>query len=106
MIPEQHCGLTFAVQAKINSVFKSYPKIDKVILYGSRAMGNFKNGSDIDLVLVGNGLTLDLQLKIADELDNLLLPYKIDLSILAMINNPALKEHIANEGKLFFEKRQ
>ena len=42
----------------INSVFSKYPQIEKAILYGSRAKGNYRNGSDIDLTLVGDNLDL------------------------------------------------
>ncbi len=79
---------------KINQVFAAYPKIEKVLLYGSRAKGNFKLNSDIDLTLVGNQLNLSEQFEIEDQLDDLLLPYKIDLSILNQISNKELKDHI------------
>ncbi len=74
----------------INSVFLKRPKIEKVILYGSRARGNYRNGSDIDLALVGKELDLTTLFKVETELDDLLLPYKIDLSIHHKIENPDL----------------
>jgi len=61
-----------------------------VILYGSRARGNYRNGSDIDLALVGKELDLTTLFKVETELDDLLLPYKIDLSIHHKIENPDL----------------
>jgi len=65
----------------ICGVFARHPLVEKAMLYGSRAMGNFKPGSDIDLALFGESLTsLELGL-IDEELDDLLLPYQIDLSI-------------------------
>ena len=42
---------------KINHVFASYEGTDKVVIYGSRAKGNFKVGSDIDLTIIENSLT-------------------------------------------------
>ena len=35
-------------------IFSQFPDIDSVIVFGSRSMGNFKKGSDVDLVLIGN----------------------------------------------------
>ena len=88
----------------INSVFSKYPQIEKAILYGSRAKGNYRNGSDIDLTLVGNDLDLTTLFKIETKLDDLLLPYKMDLSILHKIENPDLTDHIKRVGITFYEK--
>lgn len=44
-------GLKEATIKKIWAVFSEYPLVAKVVIYGSRAKGNFKNGSDIDLTL-------------------------------------------------------
>lgn len=96
-------GLKESTIAAIQSVFKKYSLVKKVILYGSRAKGNFRNGSDIDLVMVGESLTLSDQFKIETELDDLLLPYKIDLAIYHKIENPDLIGHIDRVGVVFFE---
>lgn len=89
---------------KIRSVFAGYSNIEKAVLYGSRAMGNYRNGSDIDLTLVGESLNLSTLLKIENEIDDLLLPYEIDLSLLHKIENPKLLDHINRVGKVFYEK--
>lgn len=86
------------------SVFKKYAELEQVILYGSRAKGNFKNGSDIDLTLVGEQLNLKLTNKIENELDDLMLPYTFDVSIYNYINNSNLLEHIKRVGKVFYRK--
>ena len=91
---------------KINSIIVKYPEVQKVILYGSRAKGNYKNGSDIDLTMVGTSLELTTQFRIENELDDLLLPYGIDLSILSQISNPDLVDHINRVGKIFYDKTQ
>ena len=91
-------GLQNTAIDAINSVFREYENIDEVILYGSRAKGNHKTGSDIDLVLKGDELSLTDLLKIENELDDLMLPYKIDVSLYHQINNPALVEHIQRVG--------
>lgn len=91
---------------KVNGVFTEYPQIVKAILYGSRAKGNFRNGSDIDLTLLGEGLTLSLLFALENDLDDLLLPYKIDLSIFQKIENPDLLAHIERVGCDFYQKAE
>lgn len=89
---------------KINTVFNKYPAIEKVILYGSRAMGNYKPHSDIDLALKGKNLNLKEQFTIETELDDLLLPYKMDISIYHKIENQDLINHIDRVGKVFYDR--
>lgn len=98
-------GLKEQTIQKICAVFDRYPQVDRAILYGSRAKGTARTGSDIDLTLVGGeDLTLKVLYRIMDDLDDLLLPYTIDLSIYAQINNPAMREHIQRVGVTFYEK--
>lgn len=91
---------------KIQSVFSRCELIEKAILYGSRAKGSYRLSSDIDISLVGNGIELNNLLKIENQLDDLLLPYKIDLSILHKIENKDLIEHINRVGVTFYKKKQ
>ena len=95
-------GLSKDVQIKICEVFAQNPNVIEVIIYGSRAKGNYKSGSDIDLTLVGDNLTTTDLLKIENDLDDLLLPYKLDLSILRQIENQDLLDHINRIGKIFY----
>ena len=87
-------GLSDATIAKLCGVFAQFPDIDKAILYGSRAKGNYKVGSDIDLTLIGVKLSHATWMAIGDALDDLLLPYFIDLSVFALLNHPDLEAHI------------
>lgn len=98
-------GLKADTIAKINGVLAAHPEIEQAILYGSRAKGNCREGSDIDLCLVGETLTLTRLLKIENELDDLLLPYKIDLSLLHALDNPDLVDHIHRVGVVFYRSR-
>ncbi len=88
---------------KVNRIFAQYDKIEEVILYGSRAKGNYKPGSDIDLTIKGKELNLKLLNKISLELDDLLLPYTFDLSIYQHIKQPDLIDHIVRVGKVFYK---
>ena len=99
-------GLPETTVEKIGGVLAKHPEVDSAILYGSRAKGNYKLGSDIDLTLVGSGLVYRDLLNIMDELDDLLLPYTIDLSILEMIDHAGLREHIERVGQEFYRRQE
>lgn len=99
-------GLTEEEIAKIGNVFARHDNIERVILYGSRAMGTFKPASDIDLTLFGPNITLTQLNELETELDDLYLPWKFDLSVFNQIDNDELLDHINRTGKVFFEKPQ
>ncbi|MCX6148824.1 MAG: nucleotidyltransferase domain-containing protein [Candidatus Kapabacteria bacterium] len=88
---------------KIHSVFILFPEIEKVLIYGSRAKGNFRNGSDIDLTLFGHNLDYILLNKIKSLLDDLNTPYLIDISIYDKIKSDELLDHINRIGKEFYK---
>jgi predicted nucleotidyltransferase len=94
-------GLPTHTVASIKNVLGKYP-LDEVLIYGSRAMGTFKNGSDIDLVIKAPGLSTTDLFKIEAELDDLMLPYEIDLSLFHHIQNNDLKTHIERVGISFW----
>jgi uncharacterized protein len=97
-------GLKDETIGKIQQVFSTFPEVDKAILYGSRAKGNFKPSSDIDITLKGENINLQILNQIEWELDDLLLPYTFDLSIFHYLNNPDLIEHVERVGIILFEK--
>lgn len=97
-------GLSITTIEKMNAVFACFPEIEKAILYGSRAKGNFKRGSDVDLTLCGDAITPDVRAKVASALDDLLLPYTIDLSVFNTLNHTELREHIERVGVTFYER--
>ena len=97
-------GLSDATVAQICGVFARFPGVEKAVLYGSRAKGNFKPGSDIDLTLFGDRLTSRELGAIAEELDDLLLPYQIDLSLFHQLDHAKLREHIERVGQVFYRK--
>ena len=99
-------GLPEKTVAHLHNVFAGYPQVDKAILYGSRAMGNYKKGSDIDLSLHGERLTYKALMKIAGEIDELPIPYTVDLSVFDLLNHAKLKDHIKRVGKTFYKKEK
>ena len=82
----------------INTI-KQFPEIDKAVIFGSRAMGNFKKGSDVDIALLGK-IKEETLLKISRNFnEESPLPYFFDVLIFENINNGDLKVHILKEGK-------
>jgi predicted nucleotidyltransferase len=97
-------GLSEQTVSRITRVFEQFPAVEKAVLFGSRAKGVHKRGSDIDLALVGVGLNWRVLGKIEDALDDLLLPYKFSLIIYNDKTDAAVAAHIQRVGCLFYER--
>ncbi len=97
-------GLSRENIIKIQSVLADFAEIDEAVLYGSRAQGNYKPGSDIDLALKGDRLNLHVLNKISLALDDLLLPQIFDLAIHHHIRNSALIDHIQRVGQVVYRR--
>ncbi|MGZ3775110.1 MAG: nucleotidyltransferase domain-containing protein [Bdellovibrio sp.] len=97
-------GLDDKVIQELINEFKKVPQVDEVILYGSRVKGTFREGSDIDLTLKGNELNLAILSRIETQLDQLMLPYKIDISLFSNLQNEDLIDHITRVGVVLYKK--
>jgi uncharacterized protein len=97
-------GLPDATLATVRAILAARPEVESAIVYGSRAKGNYKTGSDIDLTLMGADLDFETLGSIAGDLDESDIPYQVDLSIFANIKNPSLVEHIQRVGKEFYKR--
>lgn len=97
-------GLKSHIWNQIFSCFEKYENIEEVILYGSRAKGTYKHTSDIDLILKGEHLTTQDQLRLENDLDDLLLPWKFDVSLFHKITNRDLLDHIHRIGITIFQQ--
>lgn len=87
----------------IKDVFCSVPEIEEVIIFGSRTMGNYKNGSDIDLALKGKKLSFDLLTKVNYHLNEALpLPFEFNVVLYNRIEKKEFLEHIQQHGKVFY----
>ena len=96
-------GLEENTISKIIKVLSKYPQIEQVILYGSRAKGNYHNGSDIDITLQGKNLTLSNSVyPLKDDLDELFLPYMFDISIFNHIKDHDMIDHLSRVGVVFY----
>jgi len=99
-------GLDEQTITRFQSVFRKYPEVESVIIYGSRAKGNYREGSDIDLTLVGERVTDSIRSRIWLGLDALNTPYLIDLSIFKFLDSDSLVKHIQRCGRSFYKKAE
>lgn len=97
-------GLDDKVVSGIISIFERYPNFEKVVLFGSRAKGNFFTNSDIDLAIFGKDITLQNILAASNQLDELMIPQQIDLANYKTIAEPELKEHIDRVGIILWAR--
>ncbi len=83
----------------IEQLLSHYKSIYQCIIFGSRAKGTYRNGSDVDLALSGKEVNMqivrDVSYKLNEESP---LPYHFDIVSLNIIDNAALKEHIERVG--------
>jgi predicted nucleotidyltransferase len=95
-------GLATGQRLAISGILANHPKITRAVLFGSRAMGNFRPASDLDLVLFGDGLTIGDLITLRAAIAGLNLPMEVDLIIHDQVANQGLLLHIAGKGKDFF----
>ncbi|MDE2388393.1 MAG: nucleotidyltransferase domain-containing protein [Betaproteobacteria bacterium] len=104
MTSEWQFGLSPATLEKLNSVFAQHDAIDSVLIYGSRAKGNFRAGSDIDLTIKGDEIPFAEFMQIEDQIDDLMMPYTVDLSQYCQLENTDLVAHIDRVGVVIYSK--
>ncbi|MDR1787714.1 MAG: nucleotidyltransferase domain-containing protein [Treponema sp.] len=97
------CGLSDDAIARIRHVFAAYPGVERAVLFGSRAKGNYKPCSDIDIALMGN-ISLGTKWQIENDLDNLLLPQKMDVVLFRYLTSEDLIAHIKRVGKTLYTR--
>jgi len=97
-------GLSDIVIADICSVFKKYPNIQKVLIFGSRAKGNYSEGSDIDLAVVGEDITFNQLMDINIQIEDLGLLYKVDVVDYKKNIGTPIGDHIDRVGLLFYKR--
>lgn len=97
-------GLDDNVIDALRQTFVSFPEVEEVVIYGSRARGNYRVSSDIDITLKGKDLTY-AQLALLDEkIDLLYLPYFVDISLFDSLKDPCLVDNIVCEGQLLYQR--
>lgn len=103
-ISNDRFGLTKEALDKIINVLKSFPEVKKALVFGSRALGTYKRGSDIDIALYGKDLE-QVIVKISYQLnEEIALPYFFDIVDYYSLTKQELKEHIDRIGITFYSK--
>jgi len=99
-------GISKKSMEMILSALMQTQEIEKAFIFGSRSMGNYKNGSDIDMVIYGINITSEILNRISIELNEKLpLPYYFDIVHYEALKHESLKEHIDKFGKNFYSRR-
>jgi len=98
-------GLRETDLENIISILQSESSVEKAFIFGSRVKGINKNGSDVDIALVGEKLNHNTIVQISYLLnEETLMPYKFDVLNYNTINNKELLSHIDRVGKLIYSK--
>jgi len=97
-------GLPDSLIEKITNILQNFSEVEESLIYGSRAKGNYREGSDIDMVLKGEHLNETIRNQIFWKIDELNSPYTLDLSIYHQITSQELIQHIDRVGKPIFQK--
>ena len=92
--------------AELLNTIRNHGTVERVVLYGSRALERQRSGSDVDLCLDAPGMSLGELLELGGELDDLLLPWRIDLQLRHMIDHPGLLAHLERAGIVIWERQQ
>jgi predicted nucleotidyltransferase len=96
-------GLSDRDMKTIATIFQRYPEAQIVFIFGSRAKGTYKLGSDIDLAIMNEGVNDTLVSKLKSDFEDSSLPYRVDLVNFHATDRSDLKDHIQRVGKLFYE---
>ncbi|MEO5570967.1 MAG: nucleotidyltransferase domain-containing protein [Bacteroidia bacterium] len=102
---DNYFGLRESDLQTIIAILQQENEIEEAIIFGSRAKGNYKNGSDVDIVLKGEKVNHQLINQISYLLnEETLMPYKFDVLDYNTVSNKHLVEHIDRAGKTFWKK--
>ncbi len=98
-------GVKPSIIKAIHDIIFLNDKIEKTIIFGSRAKGNFKKGSDIDIAIIANELSFEELLEIKSKINELPIPYKVDIIDFNKLKNHNLIEHIKRVGKILVRNK-
>ena len=96
--------LPAGIAEQLQTELRRYPDVYQAVLFGSRAMGTHRPNSDIDLCLDAPAMPFPAYLQLADTLDEMVLPYKLDLVLKEHIDNPDLLSHIQRVGVVVYQR--
>lgn len=98
------CGLKDRYRAALISILSADRKVDRVVLFGSRARGSHRPASDVDLVLFGPELGLRDQGRLSVAIEETSVPQRVDLLLHHHIENERLLDQIDRDGVEWFDR--
>jgi predicted nucleotidyltransferase len=105
MSHEETGGLKEKYRQTLLSILTANPRVERIVLFGSRAMGTYSPESDIDIVLYGDELTLTDLAELRAEIDKTTVPHRVDLLLARDIEKPELLEHIERHGVEWWSRK-
>lgn len=99
-------GLSDSHLQALQQTITRFGEVEQALIYGSRAMGTHKRFSDIDIALVGRDISEKMLYELDEAIDDLLLPYEVDLTPVQGISNSALIAHIERVGQVLVEQKK
>lgn len=99
MVKRLTFGLSLVILGDFRQAFAKYPEIERVLIFGSRAKGSFREGSDIDLAVVAPTMSDQRFTQLWNELDDLPVVFKMDVLHWDRLGNEPLKGKILAEGR-------
>jgi predicted nucleotidyltransferase len=91
-------GISDAHVARIKAICSEQLSVKRAVVFGSRSLGNYREGSDLDICLIDQGMTFSELLSIQSRIENLNLPIHCDIIRFSTIQNDELREHIQRAG--------
>ncbi len=98
-------GLKAEYRAAIIDILAANERVERVVLFGSRAMETFTPASDVDIALFGDHLTLTDQANLATAVDELPMAQRVDLLLYKTVDNEALRKHIEQHGVEWYQRQ-
>ncbi len=98
-------GLSEKLLKSMEDIFKLKPQVERVLLYGSRAKGNYSKGSDIDITIVAPEMNFSEYLRLYSMLEDLEIPYRLDVTKYEMLEDN-IKEHIKRVGQEIYNRER
>lgn len=104
LLEDNKFGLTLEELELVYGIFRNFPEIKQVNIFGSRAKGNWKMGSDIDLVIMDESVKPEVLRQIKAAFEDSLLPYFVELQLFSELTESTYKSHIERVGKTLYRR--
>ena len=98
-------GLKERHRAAVIDIIAANARVERAVLFGSRATGTFRPASDVDVALFGERLSMSDQFDLAAAIEELTIPQRVHLLLYATVDSIALREHIETEGIEWYRRR-